>query len=166
MESDGQNLHLKPHQNASKNHAKIHDFVAKGNPKSTKMMPRSIPKALLEASRLWDPPKVPTPGARHTLFGTTWAIWGSILDPAGRQGGPKIEHFGTRKHQKSEKWCPGRGVGKSLKFWWNFNRKMEAWEVQNHWCFIVCSIDSCFRRFLKNIEFLIENASQNASKIN
>ena len=32
-----------------------------------------------------------------------WVILGTILDTAGRQGYPKIEHFGTRKHQKSEK---------------------------------------------------------------
>ena len=32
-----------------------------------------------------------------------WVILGTILDTAGRQGYPKIEHFGTRNYQKSEK---------------------------------------------------------------
>ena len=88
-------------------------------------------------------------------------MWAS----AGRHGGSKIEHFGTRKHQKSEKWCPGRGVGKSLKVWWNFDWKTWAWEEKNHWFFIVFPIESCFRRFSKKLEHLIENGSQNAQSI-
>ena len=61
-----------------------------------------------------------------------WVILGTILDTAGRQGYPKIKHFGTWKHQKSEKWCPGRGVGKSLKFWWNFDWKKGGLEAPGH----------------------------------
>ena len=35
-------------------------------------------------------------------FGATWAILGAILDPAGRQGGPKINRFGI-KYQTNAK---------------------------------------------------------------
>ena len=37
---------------------------------------------------------------------------------------------------------------------------MVAWEVQNHWFFIVFSIESCFWRFSKNLENFIENRSK------
>ena len=39
-------------------------------------------------------------------FGATWAILGAILDPAGRQGAPKIELFGTKSRQNVEKCDP------------------------------------------------------------
>ena len=40
---------------------------------------------------------------KFKIVGATWAIFGVILDTAGRQGDPKIDNFGTRKHQASEK---------------------------------------------------------------
>ena len=69
------------------------------------------------------------------------------------------------KHQKYEKIRPGRGVGNGLKIRWNIDWKMEAWEEQNLCFFIVFSIESCFRRFSKKLETLIENCSQNVAKI-
>ena len=64
-------------------------FCAKGVPKSTKIVSRTAPKAVLEASRFWDPQKVPTPAARHTHLGTIWLILGAVLATAGRQRIPK-----------------------------------------------------------------------------
>ena len=94
------------------------------------------------------------------VFWSILQILGVILGPSWAPRGPKIEHFGTRKHQKSEKWCSGRGDGKSLKIRWDFDWKMVAWVVQNHWFFIVFSIESCFWRFSKNLENFIENGSK------
>ena len=37
------------------------------------------------------------------LVGTTWLILGAILGPAGRQGAPKIDLFGTKSHQNLKK---------------------------------------------------------------
>ena len=36
-------------------------------------------------------------------FGVIWPILGAFWSPAGRQGAPKIHHFGTKAPQKSEK---------------------------------------------------------------
>ena len=47
-------------------------------------------------------------------FGTTWATLGTILDPAGRQGGSKIELFGTKSHQNLKKWGPEWGIKKYM----------------------------------------------------
>ena len=77
-------------------------------------MARSGPKATLGASRFQVAKKGATAFHKFRMLGATWAILGAIWASAGRQGGPKIKHFGTRKHQKSEKWCPGRGVVKKL----------------------------------------------------
>jgi len=70
------------------------------------MVPRSVPKAILEASRFPGPQKVSASDAFFETFGATWAIlgaiWailGAIWTPAGRQGAPKIELFGTKSHQ-------------------------------------------------------------------
>ena len=86
-----------------KNDAKIHQNSSKIHPKSTRMVPKSAPKAILEGGRI----QTALRGYRLMLFlwvfGTSWAILGAIWASAGRQGDPKIEHFGTRKHQKSEK---------------------------------------------------------------
>ena len=49
-------------------------------------------------------------------FGATWAILGAILGPAGRQGAPKIELFGTKSHQILKKRGPEWGIKKCMKF--------------------------------------------------
>ena len=89
MQNDGQKLCIKHHQNVTKNHAKFHDFGAKGVPKPIKIVSRSAPKAISEASWSWNPQKVPTPAARHIHLGTIWVILGAVLATAGRQGIPK-----------------------------------------------------------------------------
>ena len=42
-------------------------------------------------------------GATWLILGDLWPIWGAIWDPAGRQGAPKIDHFGPKSHQKLKK---------------------------------------------------------------
>ena len=65
-------------------------------------MPRSAPKATLGASRF----QGQYFGAPLEFWGrrfvATWVILGTVLGIAGRQVYPKIEHFGTKKYQKSE----------------------------------------------------------------
>ena len=85
------------------NYVQIHQNSCKKHPKSNKMVPRNAPKTTLGANWFEDPQKVFQADTFLQTFGATWAILGAILRPAGRQGGPKIEHFGIRKHQKSEK---------------------------------------------------------------
>ena len=68
--------------------------------------------------------KVPPSFVRALLFGTTWAILGAIWGPAGRQGAPKIDSFGTKSHQKLKKWIPERGIKKS-----KFDEKMKILNV-------------------------------------
>ena len=79
------------------------------------MVPRSVPKAILGASRVEDPQKVSAPDVFFEAFGATWAILGAILGPAGRQGAPKIELFGTKSHQNLKKWGPEWGIKKYMK---------------------------------------------------
>ena len=104
-----------------------------------------------------------------TIFGASWMILGAIWSQAGRQGAPKILHFGTKSAQKSKKWRPGRGLRKSLKFGSKFDRKMEAFEVLKPSKIVCFTIETCFRRFSRNIENLIEkwrqHGSQNPSEI-
>ena len=83
---------MKKHENSGLEAPKLHQ-------KSTKMVPRSAPKAILEASRFWEPQKVPTPrpfgyhlGDLGRHFGHHWAPrdpkikrFGAILGTAGRQ---------------------------------------------------------------------------------
>ena len=89
MQKDGQKLCITHHQNVAKNRAEIHNLGAKGVPKSVRIVSRSAPKAILEASRFWDPQKMPTPAARHIHLGTIWVILGAVLTTARRQGIPK-----------------------------------------------------------------------------
>ena len=63
-------------------------------------------------------------------FGATWAILGAfcpilgaIWDPAGRQGAPKIDLFGTKSHQNLKKWIPEWGIKKCMKIWLKFDEK-------------------------------------------
>ena len=86
-----------------KNYAAIHQKSCKINPKSTKMGPRSAPKATLGASRLEVAKKGAAASYKLEIIGATWAIFGAILVPAGRQGGPKIEHLGVKVCPKSQK---------------------------------------------------------------
>ena len=92
------------------------------------MVPRNAPKVILEASRFPVPKKVGAPVIRFEPFGDTWAILGAIWAPAGRQGGPKIEHFGIKTRQNIEKWGPEWGIKKSMNFWLNLGRKMWGFE--------------------------------------
>ena len=101
MKNDGRKLYKKSSSTCIENQTKIHDFGAKGVPKSIQNVSRSAPKAILEANRFWDLQKVPTPAARHVHLGTIWVILGAVLATAGRQGIPKIKRFGTRDTPKS-----------------------------------------------------------------
>ena len=74
------------------------------------MVPRSAPKATLGASRLEVAKKGVKAFHKIEIIGATWAILGAILAPAGRQGGPNIEHLGVKVCPKSQKsadtgWC-------------------------------------------------------------
>ena len=48
-----------------------------------------------------------TPGAQkepiRAIWGGHFPIWRAILDPGGRQGGLKIDRFGVKVRQKSQK---------------------------------------------------------------
>ena len=71
--------------------------------KIEQMVPRSVPKDKLGSSSVKDP--LSGTEAEQKLWGF-WrhlAILAATLGPAGRQGGPQIEHFGTRKRQKVKK---------------------------------------------------------------
>ena len=65
---------------------------SRSHPKSTKMAPNDILKAILEKGRFWDPPR----GGERTPLGVTSAILAAILGSAERQGVHTIEHFGTK----------------------------------------------------------------------
>ena len=77
------------------------------------MMPTSAPKTTLGANWFEDPQKVFQADTFLRTLGITWAILGAILRPAGRQGAPKIDHFGVKVDQKSQKWYPTNGFRKS-----------------------------------------------------
>ena len=104
-------------RNALKNDVQNHQNSCIIYPKSTKMMPRSAPKATLGARWIEVAKKGATAFHKIQIFGAIWAILGAILDPAGRQGGPKIELFGTKSHQNLKKWDPKWGIKKYTKFW-------------------------------------------------
>ena len=88
------------------NYVQIHQNSCKKHPKSNKKVPRKAPKTTLGANWFEDPQKVFHPDTFLQTFGATWAILGAILRPAGRQGGPKIEHFGIKSHQSLKKLRP------------------------------------------------------------
>ena len=67
------------------------------------MVPRSATKAILGASRLKVAKKGAAASYKFEIIGAAWAILGAILDPAGRQGGPKIEHLGVKACPKPQK---------------------------------------------------------------
>ena len=85
------------------NYVQIHQNSCKIHPKSTKMVPRNAPKATLGANWFEDPQKVFHADTFLQTFGATWAILGAIWGPAGRQGAPKIDLFGTKSHQNLKK---------------------------------------------------------------
>ena len=85
------------------NYATIHQKSCKIHPKSTKMVPRSAPKATLGASRLEVAKKGAAASYKFEIIGATWAFLGTFLAPAGRQGGPKIEHLGIKACPKPQK---------------------------------------------------------------
>ena len=88
-------------QKSIKNDAQIYEIHPKSIPKSTKMVPRSAPKATLGASRLEVAKKGAAASYKFEIIGATWAILGAILVPAGRQGRPKIEHFGIKNRKNA-----------------------------------------------------------------
>ena len=83
-------------------------------PKSIKMVPRNAPNAFFEAGRFQEGAWGGHPRTFLEPFGATWAILGVILGPAGRQGSPKIELFGTKSHQNLKKLGPEWGIKKYM----------------------------------------------------
>ena len=51
--------------------------------------PKCCQGTLRKRPRFEDPQKVGAPEAFLEFCGATWAIWGAVLGPAGRQGAPK-----------------------------------------------------------------------------
>ena len=88
------------------------------------MVPRSAPKAISEAMKSNGTTIKMSPDTFLQTFGAIWAILGAILGPAGRQGAPKIELFGTKSHQNLKKWGPEWGIKKYMKFWLKFYEEM------------------------------------------
>ena len=80
------------------------------------MVPRSVPKAISEAIKSNGTTSVLVADTFLQTFGATWVILGAILDPAWRQGAPKIELFGTKSHQNLKKWSQEWGIKKYIKF--------------------------------------------------
>ena len=64
-----------------------------------KTLPRSSPKAISEIN----PEKGVTIKMKMAAFWRHLGDLGSHLEPSGRQGGAKIEHFGMKTHQNIEK---------------------------------------------------------------
>ena len=98
MQSDGQNLYLKPHRIYRKIMRKSMILVPRGTQNQPNGAQESSESDLGSKSVL-GPQKVSTPGARHALLGTIWAILGAILGTPGRQGVPKIKSSGTKMLQ-------------------------------------------------------------------
>ena len=100
-------------------------------PRSTELVPTSVPKAILEAGRFLERSRGGPPSKFLKNFGTTWAILGAILGPAGRQGGPKIEFLGTKSHPNLK----NEAQNAASKKIWNFDRhlmrKCEILDVLN-----------------------------------
>ena len=78
-------------------------FSAKGIPKSTELVPWSVPKANLGEEKPPDHTQTAPRDDFENHFGTTWSILDAILGTAGRQGAPKIKLFGTKSHQNLKK---------------------------------------------------------------
>ena len=88
------NLIAKMFQKCIKHAAKIHTNSFRIHPKSTKMMPRSAPKATLGASRFHELP----PNKFLEPFWSHSSDLGRHFVPAGRQGAPQIDCFGIKSH--------------------------------------------------------------------
>ena len=69
-----------------KNDIKIH-------PISTKMVPRSAPKATLAAGLFQVSKKGAKAFHNFEIFGATWTIWDDISGPAGRQRGDYVREY-------------------------------------------------------------------------
>ena len=78
------------------------------------MVPRSAPKAISEAMKSNGTTIKMKSSYKFQIIGATWVILGAILGPAGRQGAPKIELFGTKSHQNLKKWGPEWGIKKYM----------------------------------------------------
>ena len=88
------------------------------------MVPKNAPNAFFEASHFKEGAWGDHPRNFLEPFGATWAILGTILEPAGRQGAPKIELFGIKSHQNLKKWGREWGIKKKMNFWSKFNEQM------------------------------------------
>ena len=53
-------------------------------------VPKSAPKTILETARVQERSQGGPVSIFLTIIGATWAVWGVIWRPAGRQGTPKI----------------------------------------------------------------------------
>ena len=96
--------------------------------KFNEMVSRSVPKAILEVIRFQKMSRGDPVSIFLAIIGATWAILVAIWCPAGRQGGPKIDRFGTRMRQNVEKWGPEWDIKKSMNFWSSLGRKMWGFE--------------------------------------
>ena len=97
------NIIAKMHPKCINNQAHIHQFSSQIHAKSTKGMPRNVPKGYLDTNLFQQWRK----GAAYLMFfcilGATWPILVAIWCPARRQGGPKIEHLGVKACPKPQK---------------------------------------------------------------
>ena len=84
---------IQNHRKWCQNRSQIDENGAQERPKSTKMMPRSVPKAALEASRFQQRYFGPALEFLVGYFGATWVILDAFWDRRGRQGGPKIDNL-------------------------------------------------------------------------
>ena len=99
------------------NYVKIDAHLLNIHPKSTKMVARSAPKATLGASRVQVALKGIDFVRKIWIFGAMWAI------------------LSAKGLPKSNILAPGSIKSRTnyvVKNRWNFDRKIEAWEVQDH----------------------------------
>ena len=84
------NMRDKMQQKVAKYYIKMNGNRIQIHPKSTKMLPKSAPKAILEASRLQGRKNTAIRVRAPAFWAAIWLIWGAILDPACSEGGAKI----------------------------------------------------------------------------
>ena len=83
--------------------SKIVSKIKKTDSKIDKNDPWERLGELLETGRPWVAEKGVPSSRNGGHFGAIWPILGAFWSPAGRQGAPKIHHFGIKAPQKSEK---------------------------------------------------------------
>ena len=85
---------------------KIEKILEKGvkiHQKSEEMVPRSVPKAILEVIRFQKMSRGGPVSIFLAIIGATWAILVAIWCPAGRQGGPQNRAFWHQVTKKIDK---------------------------------------------------------------